>query len=144
MEPVTAPWRPPAGRAALLAASWADAAVSPSLPTPGSWSAGRPQPTEPSAGVTHSRRSASSLCSRAALRRAPRESPRPPAPCGPSSAPGTPPCLPPGLAAGQVRVPPTWGSYRAPASPLPPPLSAPAAVTRCGATPQPRNLVQAN
>ncbi|XP_077899641.1 uncharacterized protein LOC110598511 [Ictidomys tridecemlineatus] len=57
--------------------------------------AGRPQPTVPSAGVTHSRRSASSPRSRAH-----RESPRQPARRGPSSAPGTPPSLPPGPLSG--------------------------------------------
>lgn len=57
---------PGRSRAAQLPAARAGAAASPSPGTPGSSLAGRPQPTVPSAGVTHSRRSASSLCSRAA------------------------------------------------------------------------------
>lgn len=52
------------GRAARSCQGGCDRCPSPR--TPGSWSAGRPQPTVPSAGVTHSRRSASSRCSRAA------------------------------------------------------------------------------
>lgn len=102
-------------REAPLAASRADAAVSPWLPTPVSWSAGRPQPTEPSAGVTHSRRSASSPCSGAAPR--PPRIPPPARAVRPSLAPGTPPCLPPGLAAGQVRAPPTRAAPRPPPRP---------------------------
>lgn len=65
---------PHRSRAAQLAAARALATASPLPRAPKSQSAGRPQPTVPSAGVTHSRRSASSLCSRAH-----RESPRPPA-----------------------------------------------------------------
>lgn len=124
-------------RAAPLAAAGADTAACPSPETPGSSSAGRPQPTVPSAGVTHSRRSASSLCSPLGAR-AHRESPRPlaRAALGPEDA-----ALPPSRAASQagarqVWVRPARGRHAAPAPPPAPPLPARVAPARQSASPQ--------
>ncbi|XP_073761442.1 uncharacterized protein [Callorhinus ursinus] len=125
---------PGRSRAAPLAAARAGAAALPSPGTPGSSSAGRPQPTVPSAGVTHSRRSASSLCSRAApapTANPPARAARPLLGAGdaalPPSGPGlqatagqNPVCTlrrssPP---AGPPRIYTDWVSWTVPASPL--------------------------
>lgn len=106
---------PGRSRAAPLAAARAGAAASPSPRTPGSSSAGRPQPTVPSAGVTHSRRSASSLCSRAApapTANPPARAARPLLGAGDAALPPSRPGLQ--AAAGQVRTRTARGAPRCP------------------------------